>query len=82
MPDAPVTPPAAPVKPPSKLPTFLTDLIRHYVTDAAPHIGAMAAKGLNDVLVKSNQQPLSAVEAAHVSGLTSSVVLRLASLLG
>jgi hypothetical protein len=73
--------PAAPVKAPSKLPSFLTDLIVKYALDAAPTLGTAASKSLNGLLQKVGQPAMSPIEEAHVAGVVVMTVTRLTSVL-
>lgn len=78
MPTSPTKPPEAPVKPPTRMPTFIVDLIVKYATDAAPTLGGAAAKSLSGLMVRMKQTELSAIEQAHVTGVVVMAVTRLA----
>lgn len=82
-PVAPVTPPAggAPVKAPAKLPAFLIGFVADTALSYAPMIGASVTKGVDTLLGKLEESPLTAAEIVSVTAVSVLVVRRSVSIL-
>lgn len=77
---SPVAPPA-PVRPPSHVPSFITDLVIRYATDAAPAIAAASAKYIDSMLDRAGQQQFTGAEMTNVTGVIVMVITRSVGLL-
>lgn len=75
------TAPVAPVKAPTHIPSFITELIIRYATDAAPAIAAASAKYIDSLLDRSGQQQFTGAETTNVTGVIVMVITRSAGLL-